>query len=76
MRMSMTKQAVLGTGIDLKQFFEASVDALQYDGESPDTGSRAIRQNGALVQRNRMNGTPEKRALADAARALTALWRT
>jgi hypothetical protein len=76
MRMSMTKQAVLGAGIDLKQFFEASVDALQYDGGPTDTGRRTIRYSGALVRRSRTNGASEKRALADAARALTALWRT
>ncbi len=63
-------------GIDLKQFFEASVDALQDNRGSAETGNLAVRHNRPLVERGRIGGNPTDRALADAARALTALWGT
>jgi hypothetical protein len=63
-------------GIDLKQFFEASVDALQNDHGSAETGNHAVRLNRPLVERSRIGGSLTNRALSDAARALTALWET
>jgi hypothetical protein len=63
-------------GIDLKQFFEASVDALQNDRGSAEIGNQAVRHNCPLVERARIGGSLTNRALADAARALTALWET
>jgi hypothetical protein len=74
-RITMTKHGVLGGRMDLKHFFEASVDALQDDSGSTETGNRANGRNCALVPRTRDTGLTN-RALADAARALTALWRT
>jgi hypothetical protein len=72
----MAKQETFGAGVDLKQFFEASVGALQNVHSSRELANRTIRHNRALVERTRMDGTLTNRALADAARALTALWKT
>jgi hypothetical protein len=63
-------------GIDLKQFFEASVDALQNDRGYAEIGNQKVRHNCPLVERGRIRGNLTNRALADAARALTALWDT
>jgi hypothetical protein len=72
----MIKHEVLRTGVNLKEFFEASVDALQNDGKPSRNCKQTIRRNCALVQRTRTDPTLTKRAVADAARTLTALWRT
>jgi hypothetical protein len=75
-RTIMAKQEAFGERIDLKQFFEASVGALQNVHKSTEVASQTIRHHRALVERPRMNVTSTNRALADAARALTALWKT
>jgi hypothetical protein len=67
----MTKQETVGSGINLKQFFEASVRALQ--SESKTSGVQDRRR--ALVPRTAPGETQQRRAVADAARALTALWK-
>ena len=72
----MAKQEAFGAQIDLRQFFEASVGALQNVGRSSEIAGQTIRHNRALVQRTQMDGTRTNRVLADAARALTALWKT
>jgi hypothetical protein len=72
----MAKQEAFGARIDLKQFFEASVGALDNVQRSGDVANRTIRHNRALVERTQMDGTLTNRALADAAKALTALWKT
>jgi hypothetical protein len=72
----MTKNNdAFGSGMDLKEFFEASVSALQSEGKSLETRSRTDRRNRALVNRTATDDTLKKRAVADAARALTALWK-
>ena len=63
----MIKQEAFSCGIDLKEFFEASVRALQNERKSI--------ANRAIVDRNGTNETLKKKAVADAARALTALWK-
>lgn len=63
----MIKQEAFSSGIDLKEFFEASVSALQNERKSI--------ANRAIVDRNGTNETLKKKAVADAARALTALWK-
>jgi hypothetical protein len=72
----MAKQGAFGAQIDLKQFFEASVGALQNVHRSGEVANQTIRHNRALVERTRMDVNLTNRALADAARALTALWKT
>jgi hypothetical protein len=72
----MIKHEVLGTGINLKQFFEASVDALQNDCRFSHISNQTSHRNCALVQRTQTDRSLANRALADAASALTALWRT
>jgi hypothetical protein len=80
----MTKNEVSAAGsvgIDLKEFFEASVGALQAEMEStkvsgPIISRPIVRRNCALVQRNPLSGNVRNRAVSDAARALTALWKT
>jgi hypothetical protein len=72
----MIKHEVRRTGVNLKEFFEASVDALQNDSKSSRISNQTIRRNCALVQRTRTEPALTNRALADAARTLTALWRT
>ena len=71
----MTKDEGFGAKIDLKQFFEASVGALEVEMESAKAGDRVTRRNSPLVRRNPLAGSTKNRAVADAARALTALWR-
>ena len=70
----MMKHRVSGAQLDLKQFFEASVNALQTYGVT-EKSSQTIRHNCALVQRTQTSGARTNRAMADAARALSALWR-
>jgi hypothetical protein len=72
----MIKHELLGAGVNLKQFFEASIDALQDDYRFSHISNQTIRRNCALVQRSRADRPLANRALTDAARALTALWRT
>jgi hypothetical protein len=72
----MAKQEAFGERIDLKQFFEASVGALQNVYKSTEVASQSIRHHRALVARTRLDVTSTNRALADAARALTLLWKT
>ncbi len=67
----MIKQESFSSGIDLKQFFEASVSAIQPESKSAATQDR----NRALVQRRATDESSKKRAVADAAKALTALWK-
>jgi hypothetical protein len=57
----MTKRQAFGSQVDLKKFFEASVKAI----------------NGADSQRapNHGVGISSKKAVADAAKALAALWK-
>ncbi len=64
----MTAEDELSSKIDLKKFFEASVGALQ-------NGNQASHTNRALVRRAGTEPTLRSRAVTDAARALTALWR-
>jgi hypothetical protein len=71
----MEKQTALIARIDLKQFFEASMDALRNAGKPPRSGDPALRRNSALVPRVSVDATLRTRALADAARALTTLWK-
>jgi hypothetical protein len=71
----MTKQETLDSRVDLKQFFEASINALQHESRSERAGSRTDLRHAALVQRAATDATPKNRAVADAARALTALWK-
>lgn len=70
----MNKQDTFGAGLDLKRFFEASVGALKSDGDSSDSLQPAQR-NGPLVPRTGIGRTPRSRAVSDAARALSALWK-
>ena len=71
----MTKQEAFGSRVDLKQFFEASISALQHEGRAERNGSRTDLRHAALVQRAASDATPKNRAVADAARALAALWK-
>jgi len=70
----MIKPQAFGSGIDVKQFFEASVSALRHESKSVETRNRANR-NRTLVQRTATDDILNKRALADAASALTVLWK-
>ena len=72
----MEKQTALIVRVDLKQFFEASVDALQNAGNLSRTSDPAVRRSSALVRRGAVDATLRARALSDAARALAALWKT
>ncbi len=71
----MTKKYFSGTPVDLKQFFEASIRALQNDKEPLRIGNQGVRRNSPLVQKTQIDWSPGNRAVADAAKALTALWR-
>jgi hypothetical protein len=64
----------LTSGIDLKEFFEASVSALRQATQS-DSQHLADQRKRALVQRKVSDGTLTDRAVTDAARALAALWK-
>jgi len=70
----MIKPQAFGSGIDVKQFFEASVSALRHESKSVETGNRTNRHR-TLVQRTATDDILNKRALADAASALTVLWK-
>lgn len=70
----MAKREALSAGIDLKQFFEASVSALQDDSKIVDLSSCTPARKRALVQRTAPGEIRNRRALADAAKALTTLW--
>ena len=72
----MEKHAALISPVNLKQFFEASVDALQNAGKTTKSGDRADRRSSALVERGAPDITLRTRALTHAARALTILWKT
>ena len=72
----MEKQTALITRVDLKQFFEASMDALRNAGKPAGSSDPALRRNSALVPRGAVDATLRTRALTDAARALTTLWKT
>ena len=72
----MEKQIALIARVDLKQFFEASVDALQNAGRPAKSGDPAARRSSALFRRGALDATLRTRALTDAARALTTLWKT
>jgi hypothetical protein len=67
----MTKQQGSSSPSDLKQVFEVSMSALHEEGKSAEP---TVRGNRAIVQRA-TEETQKKRAVADAARALTALWK-
>jgi hypothetical protein len=72
--MIMTKDKVVKAPVDLKQFFEASISALQAEGKASKTG-HANGRNRQLIQRTNIGGYPSTRALADATRTLAAMWR-
>ncbi len=72
----MEKQTALIARVDLKQFFEASVDALQNAGKPARSSDPAVRRSSALVRRGAVEATVRTRALSDAARALATLWKT
>ena len=73
--MITQRREVLGEQVDLKEFFEASMGALQQDGELLKDGDKANRRNRPLVQRTKTDSSSVQRAVSDAARALTAMWR-
>lgn len=75
----MLKPQAVTVRVDMKQFFEASVGALQNADDSSKPGvtktrSAEAQRNSALFRR--ADATLAKRALADAAKALTTLWKT
>jgi hypothetical protein len=72
--MITPKQKVVRAPVDLKQFFEASIAALQAEGKASKTG-QAKDRNSPLIQRTNIDGYPARRAVADAARVLTEMWR-
>ncbi|MGH9546141.1 MAG: hypothetical protein ACRD23_13115 [Terriglobales bacterium] len=72
----MTKEQEFAAAVDLKQFFEASMDALQNDKKSTKVGDHAVLRNLALIQRADPDAMFRKRAMADATKALSALWKT
>ena len=74
--MKMKEQEVHGVQVDLKQFFEASVRALLNDSQSAVNMAQGLQRSTAVVQRSLIEDAMRKRAEADAARALTALWKT
>ena len=71
----MTKQETFRSRVDLQQFFEASVNAVQQGSESLGIANRTGQRNAALVQRAATSENLKNRAVADAARALAALWK-
>ena len=68
----MTKQEGSSSSRDLKQVFEVAISALHEESKSVEP---TVRGNRALVQRAVTAETLKKRAVVDAARALTALWK-
>jgi hypothetical protein len=75
MQMITMKHEVLGARVDLKEFFEASIGALQEDVEGSKADDQAKRRNRPLVQRAKKDSSSVQRAVTDAARALSAMWR-
>jgi len=73
--MIRSKQEVVSSRVNLLQLYEASVGARQNDRQSIKTEDQTVQRNCTLVQRTAIDGTLRKRAVADAARALTALWK-
>lgn len=71
----MKKQGEHNSPVDLKQFFEASLDALGNGRNLKKTPDRNIARNVPLFQRAGNDGMLGKRALTDAANALAALWK-
>jgi hypothetical protein len=71
--MNMPKHKAMTAGINLKEFFEASIDSLQDDSEGLETCQRVKRRNRPLIQRKQTVESP-RQTVAVAARALTALW--
>jgi hypothetical protein len=68
----MTKQEGSSSPRDLKQVFEVAISVLHEESKSVEP---TVRGNRALVQRAVTDENLKKRAVADAARALTALWK-
>jgi hypothetical protein len=71
----MTKQEAFSSRVDLKQFFEASISALQHESRCQGMAKHIAQRHVALVQRAATNDTLKNRAVADAARSLAALWK-
>lgn len=71
----MTKQEAFSSRVDLKQFFVASISALQHENSSPGMTEHTDQRHVALVHRAASNDTLKNRAAAHAARALAALWK-
>jgi len=71
----MKNHGVDGSKVDLHRFFEASVRALRDESASIETRYGRVRGNRALVQGKETDESLRKRAVADAAKALTALWK-
>jgi hypothetical protein len=71
----MTKQEAFSSRVDLKDFFEASISALQHENRSLGMAKHPDQRHVALVQRAVSNDTLKNRAVADATRALAALWK-
>lgn len=71
----MTKREGFGSGINLKRFYEASVSALQSESKTANSQDPAPERKRALVQRTASGETLKRRAMADAAEALAALWK-
>ena len=68
----MKEQKSVGSQVDLHRFFEASLRVLQNDSHG---GLALNRGNRALVTRSETDESVKKRAVADAAKALSALWK-
>ena len=68
----MTKQEGSSSPRDLKQVFEVAISVLHEESRSVEP---TVRGNRALVQRAVTDENLKQRAVADAARALTALWK-
>ena len=71
----MKKHDLVGSQVNLHQFFEASVRALHDESKPGDKRHGRARANRALVQGKESDESLRKRAVADAAKALTALWK-
>jgi hypothetical protein len=68
----MKEHKGVGSQVDLHRFFEASLRVLQTDRQG---GLALNRGNRALLQRSETDESVKKRAVANAAKALTALWK-
>jgi hypothetical protein len=71
----MIKENAVKPGMNLKQFFEASVSALQNEGKAIAIQDGIQQRNRALVSRSASDANLKRRAVADAAKALSALWK-